>query len=291
MSPVISPTTGTLVGVSSSSLEQPVKAIAEEIVTSLTTKEIAFDIYNEEWPSQFEGYTDIWIVGGDGTLNRFINQYKHATQPLSLFRAGSGNDLHDMLFKDLSVEEQLTRALTEKVVLVDVGLCNEQLFLVGAGIGFDGAIVYDLLGKKRLAGKASYVPAIIKNLMGYTEKLCEVIVNELLIRQDCFAISVANVKRYAGEYMVAPNASITDGLLDVSIAGKISPLKRIKFLTMLSKGEHLNLPFVNYQQASRVSVHCAIPLHAHLDGEYLKSDWFDIRLAEKKLAFSGTRFE
>ena len=268
-----------------------VKAIAEEIISSLTTKDIQYELFSLEWPTEFESFTDIWIVGGDGTVNRFINQYRTHTQPLSLFRAGSGNDLHDMLYKEMKVEQQVNRALTLQATLIDVGECNGQFFIVGAGIGFDGSIVYDLLGKKRLAGKASYIPAIIKNLMGYSEKHCEVVINELLIRQECFAITVANVKRYAGEYIVAPKASVTDALLDISVIGKISPIKRIKFLSLLAKGDHLGLPYVHYQQATKISVQCPVPLHAHLDGEYIKSDHFEIRLAAKKIAFTGTLIE
>ena len=155
----------------------------------------------------------------------------------------------------------------------------------GVGIGFDGAIVKDLLGKKKLAGKASYLVSVLKNMLGYSEKSCVIQTPGGIIEQDCFMISVANAKRYGGGFMVAPRASVNDGVLDLSIVGKISPLKRIRYLPVIEKGKHLELPFIRYDQVPFVKVNASQQLHAHLDGEYLSASEFDIRLLPGRFSF------
>jgi diacylglycerol kinase family enzyme len=98
-------------------------------------------------------------------------------------------------------------------------------------------------------------------------------------------ISVANAKRYGGGFLVAPRSSVDDGLLDLSIVGKISPLKRIRYLPVIEKGEHLELPFISYQQTPVVKITSPQNLHAHLDGEYMFAREFDISLLPGRFSF------
>jgi diacylglycerol kinase (ATP) len=259
--------------------------IADTIEKILTGKEISHSIFTTEWPQHWEGVTEAWVVGGDGTINWFINQYPDIPVPIALFAGGSGNDFHWMLYGDLSLEKQIERVLHAEAKQVDAGTCNGQLFLNGVGIGFDGAIVKDLLGKKKLAGKASYLLSILKNIFSYHEKECILKMPAETISQDCFMISVANAKRYGGGFTVAPKASVTDALLDVNIVGRIAPVKRIKYLPVIEKGEHLELPFIQYRQVGAISIVCGVKLHAHVDGEYLHESVFDMRVLPKRFSF------
>ena len=72
------------------------KGSAEETANwlgnSLTQKGIYFLSFQLEWPKHFDGFSDIWIIGGDGTLNYFINKYPDCQLPLAMFKCGTGND-------------------------------------------------------------------------------------------------------------------------------------------------------------------------------------------------------
>jgi diacylglycerol kinase family enzyme len=153
------------------------------------------------------------------------------------------------------------------------------------GIGFDGSIVKDLLGKMKLAGKGSYLLSILKNIIGYQEKPCTLQMPDETISQDCFMISVANARRYGGGFHVAPKASLIDGLLDINIVGKISPLKRMRYLPVIEKGEHLELPFVQYRHTHRIKILSEVILHAHMDGEYISDKNFEIEVLPKRFSF------
>lgn len=259
--------------------------ITNSIEILLSGMDIAHKIFSTTWPEDFEGFTEVWIIGGDGTINWFINQYPGIQLPLALFGGGSGNDFQWMLYGNKTVERQVEQVLQGTPQLVDAGVCNEKFFINGVGIGFDGAIVHDLLGKRKLAGKASYLLSILKYIVGYHEKPCVLQMQDETIKQDCFMISVANGKRYGGGFHVAPKAILTDGLLDINIVGKISPIRRMKYLPVIEKGEHLDLDFVKYMQTGKITIQSSSQLHAHMDGEYFQSDYFDIHILPKRFSF------
>lgn len=260
-------------------------SVTESISLLLKGMGIGHKCFTANWPEHFEGFSESWIIGGDGTLNCFINQYPGIDIPLSVFEGGSGNDFHYMLYGDLNVEQQVERILQVIPKKVDAGVCNKKFFLNGVGIGFDGAIVKDLLGRKKLSGRSSYLLSILKNIISYQEKPCALEMPGETISTDCFLISVANGKRYGGGFNVAPIASIDDQLLDVNIVGRISPLQRIRYLPVIEKGEHMELSFVQYRQVNRVRVSAPVKLHAHIDGEYLFESVFEIELLPKRFLF------
>ncbi|HWJ29650.1 MAG TPA: diacylglycerol kinase family protein, partial [Flavisolibacter sp.] len=134
--------------------------ITNSIEILLSGMDIAHKVFVESWPADFKEFTEVWIVGGDGTMNYFMNQYPAIQLPLALFGGGSGNDFHWMIYGDKIPELQVEHVLQASPQFIDAGICNEKLFLNGVGIGFDGAIVHDLLGRKKLAGKASYLLSI-----------------------------------------------------------------------------------------------------------------------------------
>ncbi len=264
--------------------ERP-KLVAEQIEVLLKGMDIKHKVFDFSWPDRLDDFSEAWVVGGDGTLNFFINQFPELKIPVSIFKAGSGNDFHWMIYGDCTVEEQVEKILEERTSQVDAGICNGRLFLNGIGIGFDGAIVKDLIGKRKIAGKASYLVAIMKNVMSYNEKPCIIQLENETIEQDCFMISVANAKRYGGGFHVAPKAVIDDSLLDVSIIAEISPIKRLRYLPVMEKGVHLELPFVKYRQAASVNISSPFELHAHADGEYFSATNFELEVLPGRFSF------
>jgi diacylglycerol kinase family enzyme len=98
-------------------------------------------------------------------------------------------------------------------------------------------------------------------------------------------ISITNGKRFGGGFRVAPNAIITDGLLDVNIIGTVSPVNRVKYLPVIEKGAHLGLDFIKYKQSERIIIHSSVQLDAHMDGEYFTDNSFDIEILPKRFRF------
>ena len=265
-------------------LEKAIR-LTDAIAVALRDKNIPFSIFTAYWPTVWDGFTEAWVIGGDGTLHHFINQNPEFHLPIALFAGGSGNDLYWMLYGNPDLNQQIETVLIARVTQVDAGVCNGMLFINGVGIGFDGLVVKGMLGKKKLAGKASYLLSIMKHIFLYREKKCTLTYLDQTTMQDCFMISIANGKRYGGSFQVAPLASVTDGALDVLVVGKIDAANRMRYLPVIERGAHLELPFVTYAQTSNVHIKAETVLSAHMDGEYFSADTFAIQCLVKRFAF------
>ena len=173
-----------------------------------------YTIFKDDWPLDFSAYTDIWIIGGDGTLNYFINKYPSINLPLALFRGGTGNDFAFKLYGRKNLESCLETALTHSPKKVDAGICNGKYFLNGVGIGFDGEIVKSIHKDKLFfKGHLTYYAAVIRKVFFFREKELEVNTSEVMWRKKSFMLTIANGCRYGGGFLVAPNALVDDGLL------------------------------------------------------------------------------
>ena len=72
--------------------------LAAAIQTILTKKKITSQIFTEkEWDNRLYQFDQVWIAGGDGTVNYFVNQYNDIKIPLCIFNGGTGNDFYALL--------------------------------------------------------------------------------------------------------------------------------------------------------------------------------------------------
>jgi len=253
--------------------------LAEKIQGLLLAVKITADIFTEkDWDERMHQYDQVWIAGGDGTLNYFINRYPAIKKPLCIFKGGTGNDFHALLYGKITVEEQVELVLRSKPKPIDTGKCNEHFFLNGVGIGFEGAVAKSLQGVKKWSGKTSFMLSILKHIFFYKEQLYAVTSDEKTMETAYLMISIANGTRYGGGFYVAPLARPDDGLLDANLVKPLSPLKRLRYLPVIEKGKHLALPFIDHYQTRKIHILSKQPIQAHLDGEYLESNELHIEI-------------
>jgi diacylglycerol kinase (ATP) len=259
--------------------------LAKKIVAALTEKKMAYTFFNNNWPQGFNGFTIVFIVGGDGTLNYFVNHYPGITIPLVIFNGGTGNDFHWLLYGNKTFDEQLQTALTENAKPVDLGKCNERYFINGVGIGFEGAVTKALLGKKKLAGKASFMITILKNIFTYRSKNYFIKCDEKELAGKRFLLDITNGRRAGGGFHIAPEARADDGLFDIVIADVLNPLQRLRYLPAIEKGKHLNLYFIHHFRTKKIIVESNEIMQYHLDGEYFESPKLTIEVLPANLNF------
>ncbi|HEY0042485.1 MAG TPA: YegS/Rv2252/BmrU family lipid kinase [Flavisolibacter sp.] len=266
-------------------LHQTALRAGNEITQLLTQKNIEHRIFTTTWPLEWSDFTEVWIAGGDGTLNYFINHYPQFDLPMAIFKGGTGNDFHWMLYGELSLTEQVERVLNTTPKQVDAGYCNNHLFLNGIGIGFDGKVVQDLLGKRKWNGKLSYYKVVLKNIFFFSEFLCTISNETFNWGKKCFMINIANGRRYGGGFTVNPEGLINDRLLDINIIGNISSLQRFRFLKNIEDGTHITLPMVTYLKAGNIHIKTGKIVPAHADGEYFDASEFVIECLPGRFTF------
>jgi len=253
--------------------------LAAKIQQILSAQNIASQIFTEkEWDKRLYSFDQVWITGGDGTINFFVNQYNDIKAPLCIFNGGTGNDFYALLYGKTTIEAQIAHVLTTAPKPIDAGKCNDRYFLNGVGIGFDGSVAKSLLGIHKFAGKTSYMLTILRHIFFYKERRYNIISSEKTITGKFMMISIANGTRYGGGFFVAPLAKADDGLFDVNLVKQLSPFKRLRYLPVIEKGKHLDMPFIDYYNTQKITVKSNQIMQSHLDGEYLESNQFVIEI-------------
>jgi YegS/Rv2252/BmrU family lipid kinase len=259
--------------------------LADKICKRLSTDNVSFGIYKEKWPDDFDEHSDVFIVGGDGTLNFFINNYPNVPLPLVIFNGGTGNDFHWLLYGKKSFAGQMETALTAEPKPIDIGRCNEKYFINGVGIGFDGAVAKSLTGKKKSIGKSAFLVAILQKIFFYRSKNYEISSAEINESGHKLLLGIANGRRAGGGFHIAPESEPADGLLDLIIVDALTPIRRLKYLPVIEKGKHLHLPFIKYLKTKKVLIESDEPMQAHLDGEYYSEKKMEIEIVPGKFLF------
>jgi diacylglycerol kinase (ATP) len=257
--------------------------VSEKIAALLSAQNIRYSCFTNNWPNQFDQFTDIFIVGGDGTLNYFINKYPNIKLPLAFFKGGTGNDFHGLLYGPQTLEQQLQTALNNVPKPADIGKCNHRYFINEAGIGFEGEVVHTLTGQKKRPGKASFMLTILKKIFSYRSRYYTITAGEIVITGKKLLVDVCNGQRAGGGFFIAPEAKINDGLFDIVIANALTPFQRLRFLPVMEKGKHLPLKFIRHFRTKKIIIESDTIIQYHLDGEYFEAEKLELELLPAQL--------
>jgi diacylglycerol kinase (ATP) len=263
------------------------KAIATlgRVLKRLADKDIPYATFCDSLPGDFDQFSSVWLVGGDGTLNFFINRFPDIRIPIAIFKGGTGNDFAWKLYGNRSIDEHFDAILNAIPKWTDAGTCNGRYFINGVGIGFDGEVVRAMSRNGFLSGHFAYLFMVLKMVLFYQDKSMKVQTDDRLWNERVFMITAANGSRYGGGFLVAPDAQVNDGKLDIVVIKKIPPLLRFFHLPKMKRGNHLNLSFVETARSRRVVVSSEKIIHGHLDGEMIQSSLFDIEIIPGRFLF------
>ena len=242
-------------------------------------------VFIQDWPQSFDGFTDIYLVGGDGTLNYFINHYPDLSIPLVIFKGGTGNDFHWLLYGPIDTVSQFKKIIELPARAVDCGSCNDRLFINGVGAGFEGAVAKSLQAKKKLPGKTSYMLTILRLIFSYRSRHFTIFTGDKVITGKQLLVDISNGRRAGGGFHIAPAARADDGLLDLVIARSMSVWRRLIYLPVIEKGKHLGLSVITHDTVREVRIQSPDTISYHLDGEYAEANELLIQIREKAFLF------
>ncbi len=158
-------------------------------------------------------------VGGDGTINEIASALTGTDTVLGIIPEGSGNGLALYLGIPLNERAAIRRLNGFEHMTIDSGVINGLPFFNMAGLGFD-ASVSDRFANDNIRGPIGYLRAVLREISTYKPKRYTLDIDGKSIEREAFMISVANSPQYGNNAYVAPQASVTDGLLDVCIIHK-----------------------------------------------------------------------
>ncbi|HLN21539.1 MAG TPA: diacylglycerol kinase family protein [Bacteroidales bacterium] len=233
-----------------------------------------------------EGYRNIIVVGGDGTLNEavngvMLNKSCHKTDvTLAIIPVGTGNDWGRMFGISLNYERAIATIKERKTLLHDVGHIfytegtgrKERYFINIAGLGFQSAVVRrsNHQKDKGRGGKMIYFYSLLRTLFIYRNVKSEMYIDDgTLIESNVFSVNIGNGRYSGGGMRQTPDAIPDDGMFDLTVINDMGKIEIIRNLGLLYDGTILSHPKIDGYRCRRISITSKAPMYLDADGETL----------------------
>ena len=221
------------------------------------------------------------VVGGDGTLNRWLPAILDRALTLGLVPMGSGNDsARALVLHGQPWPSALQHALHAPAQAVDVGHVrwtdlqgdgHDVPFLSSLTVGFDSAVALRALqGPRWLQGLPRYLWATVQELAQLHHWHLTVQVDGAAWAEGpTLFLSSLNTPTYGSGMPAVPQAQMNDGQLDLLMAGPFSAAGAALMLPRLMFGKHLGHPWVQTRPYRALHIGCPQGVPVAADGEYL----------------------
>lgn len=247
-----------------------------------------------------ESESIIVVIGGDGTLHEVINGVADADNiPVGFIPAGSGNDFsrgYQVPKDPILALELLLEQMNRVPEYVDIGEITQTqgkktFFINNMGTGFDALITKEANGsafKKVLnrfsLGNLIYAYFVIKKLFSYKcTKVTITIDGKKHEFTKTWFVTVSNQPYYGGGMKISPNASVLDGILNVTVVNHLSRMKFLMVFITVFWGGHVRFKEVSNFIGKNITIDTEDKLYVHADGEYIGETPLDIRVKHKEV--------
>lgn len=256
-----------------------------QVEATFNNHNIAFDLQLTDYPehgieiaatADIDHYDGIVAAGGDGTLFHVINGlFKNDSNripPIGVLPVGTGNAFaRDMELTNTQFLDSIKIIAAGKTRPVDVGKFHthgqDYFYLNILGLGFV-ADVSEIAHKLKAVGNISYTLGVLYRTLFLSTDHLQFEIDGKRFDRDCTFVEISNT-RYTANYLMAPNAKIDDGLLDITIASKLSRRRLLQSFPKIFTGDHIHMPEVETFQAAHISINCDEPKVLAPDGEVL----------------------
>jgi len=215
--------------------------------------------------------------GGDGTVQEVVNALAPLKVALGgrcpvmgLVPAGRCNDFARAL--GISSDPVVIASVLAdgEPRAIDLGRVNDRYFCTVATLGVD-AEVSSFVDAMRmpLRGTIAYIYGALRVLSRYRPHVVRLSGDFGVIEQGVFLASSANTSSYGGAIPIAPEASPTDGELDLCVIDQVSRMRAFAMLPMVMAGRHTSKAGVRFIRTKRFSVASVEPMEVWADGEHI----------------------
>ncbi|MDD3399570.1 MAG: diacylglycerol kinase family lipid kinase [Candidatus Pacebacteria bacterium] len=230
------------------------------------------------WMALAKGYQMVIAAGGDGTVSEVAGVLAGSKIPLAVIPSGTGNDFSKGLGIPQNPREALETALCGKKIKIDAGTINGRVFINAASFGLDAKLTGRIPALKRsrfpFPGKLLYLIAFFQEMsqpIGYPEVEVHFQEKGEIVSRRTTILVAANGPQYGAMFKIAPEASFTDGFLDICWIGKMRKKRILTNIHKVLMGTHLDLPETGLFRARSFTIRCDNELNCQVDGEVLES--------------------
>jgi len=282
------------------------KSLVNNIKDNIKSNVSCYNIEYTEYPHHArniartaarKGYDIVLAAGGDGTVNDVINGIAGTDTALSIFPAGTANDLASYYYISKyfnSITDPINDYIHHFPDLINV---NGFYYSTCGGLGLPAKVVQTANSFRktntlnRLLNYAighklytfSLISSIInKNSCNNKIFICE---NNRSFEINALSFTINNQPFLGSDILMSPGALNDDGLFDVClIEGQNSRIKVLDLLQKIKAGKHVSMPEVWSWKAEEICLRTGCESLYFGDGDILcKGNEFNIKLIKNAL--------
>lgn len=228
-----------------------------------------------------EGIDIVVAIGGDGTVNEVGRSLINTQTAMAILPCGSGNGLARHLNLPMNLKKCVDVINECDIRALDYGIINDHPFFCTCGMGFDAFISMQFAqaGKR---GPITYMQKVLEEGLKYQPETYEIEDEDGVKRYKAFLVSAANASQYGNNAYIAPQASMSDGLLDIIIMEPFDILEAPQVaIELFNKTLDKNLKIKTFK-SKRIHIHRKKEGVIHYDGDpVLSSADIDISIVSK----------
>ena len=214
------------------------------------------------------GATTFVAWGGDGTVNEIGSALVGADATLAIVPSGSGNGLARELGIPLEPAGAFRVLFEGRSRLIDVGELDGHLFFNIAGIGLDARVALRFAeGGLQRRGFARYLEIAAREVAFFKPHEYALTANGRDLRVRPLLIAIANARQYGNGALIAPDAQLDDGQLDLVVVDYMPAWRVLMHAPKLFAGTVAQVPGVSITRTSALGIASDAALVYHVDGE------------------------
>ena len=213
-----------------------------------------------------EGVDVVVAVGGDGTINEVGCGLVHTQTAMSIIPCGSGNGLARHLSIPVNVKRSIEILNDYQVHDLDYCTINDHPFFCTCGMGFD-AFISQKFAMSNRRGPLKYLEKVLLEGLRYQPEIYNIEDETGQHRYQAYLVTCANASQYGNNAYIAPQASMSDGLLDVIIMEPFNIMDAAQVSFDLMNKTLGNSSKVKTFKAKEVIIHRRQEGPVHFDGD------------------------
>ena len=230
------------------------------------------------------------VAAGDGTIEDAASQLILSKTTLGIIPIGTMNNLARALGIPLNVEDAcallgmgLTHEIDAGKVKTDSEADHVEHFLETAGLGLSAIAIP--AGQAAEKGRWTMLPGALKKLFSHTPANLSVELDDgRVLAAHSEVVTVSNSPMMGNNILIAPDAKMDDGLLDIAIFDGMGKTDLVSYFMAASNGKRANDQRVTFQRAKHVRITSDKPIDAHSDKDVLpEKQVLDIEIVPKAL--------
>ena len=223
-------------------------------------------------------------LSGDGLVGCVVGVLREFPgSVLGILPGGRGNDTARMLGLPLAIEAACAVVAGGVERGLDIGDVEGRSFIGIASLGFDSDANRIANAAPSRLGRLVYVYGAMRALAAWKPAAFELRLDGEPLTSTGYSVAACNSGRYGGGMLLAPDASLDDGLLDIVLIGMQSKRTFLRTLPKVFSGTHVHHPAVRVLRGRELHVDADRPFSVYADGDPIGETPVTIRVVAHAL--------